>query len=102
MSDDQAEDVVTINLTGKSSIGDYMVIATGRSGRHVSAMADHLVSRLKDEGFGSPQVEGLPHADWVLIDAGDAIIHLFRAEVRAFYNLERIWADSAPPLAANG
>ncbi len=93
---------MTIDLVGKSSIGDYMVIATGRSGRHVSAMADHLVSRLKDGGFGSPQVEGLPHADWVLIDAGDAIIHLFRAEVRAFYNLERIWADAAPPLAANG
>lgn len=73
-----------------------MIIASGRSQRHVSALADHLVRKLKDEGLGNPRVEGLPNADWVLIDAGDVIVHIFRPEVREFYNLERIWASDAP------
>jgi len=73
-----------------------MVVASGRSQRHVAAMADHLVRVLKESGFGKAQVEGLPHADWVLIDAGDVIIHLFRPEVRAFYQLEKIWSLDSP------
>jgi len=73
-----------------------MIIASGRSQRHVTALADHLVRKLKDEGLDKPRVEGLPSADWVLIDAGDVIVHIFRPEVREFYNLERIWASDAP------
>ena len=69
-----------------------MIIASGRSARHVSSLADHLVRKLKEEGYGRAQVEGLSNADWVLIDAGDAVVHLFRPEVRSFYQLERIWA----------
>jgi ribosome-associated protein len=77
-----------------------VVIASGRSQRHVSAMADRLLRNLKEQGFGKAQVEGLPHADWVLIDAGDVIVHLFRPEVRAFYNIEKIWSVQAPERAA--
>ena len=92
LEDRKAEDVTIINLSGKTSIADYMVIANGRSNRQVAAMADHLVSALKDAGHGSAKVEGLPQADWVLIDAGDVIVHLFRPEVRDFYNLEKMWS----------
>ena len=77
-----------------------MIIASGRSQRHVSAMADRLLRTLKESGFGKANVEGLPHADWVLIDAGDVIVHLFRPEVRAFYNIEKIWSVTAPERAA--
>lgn len=92
LDDDQAQEVTSIPLAGKSSIGDYMVIASGRSTRHVAAIAEHLAERIKKE-FGRPvRIEGLPVADWVLLDAGDVIIHLFRPEVRSFYNLERMWA----------
>jgi len=92
LDDDQAQEVTSIPLAGKSSIGDYMVIASGRSTRHVAAVAEHLAERIKRE-FGRPvRIEGLPVADWVLLDAGDVIIHLFRPEVRSFYNLERMWA----------
>ncbi len=92
LDDDQAQEVTSIPLAGKSSIGDYMVIASGRSTRHVAAVAEHLAERIKKE-FGRPvRIEGLPVADWVLLDAGDVIIHLFRPEVRSFYNLERMWA----------
>ena len=92
LDDDQAQDVVSIPLEGKSSIADYMVIASGRSTRQVAAIATKLAERLKTAGFGSPRIEGLPAADWVLIDAGDVVVHLFRPEVRSFYNLERMWA----------
>ena len=91
LDEDQAQDVVSIPLEGKSSIADHMVIASGRSTRQVAAIATHLAERLKKEGHGSPRIEGLPAADWVLIDAGDVVVHLFRPEVRSFYNLERMW-----------
>jgi ribosome-associated protein len=93
----KAEDVVTIDIKGKTSIGDQMVVASGRSQRHVGAVADHLIRKLKDEGFGRARVEGLPHCDWVLIDAGDVVVHVFRPEVRAFYNLEKMWAAGLSP-----
>ena len=91
LDDDKAEDIVSIDLAGKSSIGDYMVIATGRSTRQVAAMADHLIVKLKQNGAGRVNVEGLRTGDWVLIDAGDIIVHLFRPEVREFYALEKMW-----------
>ena len=91
LDEDQAQDVVSIPLEGKSSIADHMVIASGRSTRQVAAIATHLAERLKKEGHGNPRIEGLPAADWVLIDAGDVVVHLFRPEVRSFYNLERMW-----------
>ncbi|MET0546700.1 MAG: ribosome silencing factor [Caulobacterales bacterium] len=93
LDDDKAEEIIQIDLKGKSSLADTMVIASGRSARHVAAIADHLVRTLKEAGFGRPRVEGMATADWVLIDAGDVIVHLFRPEVRTFYNLEKIWAD---------
>lgn len=92
LDDDQAQEVVSIPLEGKSSIADFMVIASGRSTRQVAAIAQKLAERIKKSGFGSPRIEGLPAADWVLVDAGDVIVHLFRPEVRSFYNLERMWA----------
>ena len=91
LDEDQAQDVVSIPLGGKSSIADHMVIASGRSTRQVAAMASKLAERVKREGHGNPRIEGLPAADWVLIDAGDVVVHLFRPEVRSFYNLERMW-----------
>jgi ribosome-associated protein len=100
LDEDKAENILEINLVGKSPIADAMIIASGRSQRHVAALADHLVRKLKDEGIGKPRVEGLPSADWVLIDAGDVIVHIFRPEVREFYNLERIWAGDTPSKAA--
>jgi len=97
---DQAAETVTIPLAGKSSIADHMVIASGRSTRHVAAMAQKLAERIKREAGGQVMIEGLPNADWVLIDAGDVIVHLFRPEVRSFYNLERMWqVDEAPTPA---
>ncbi|MEO0400078.1 MAG: ribosome silencing factor [Pseudomonadota bacterium] len=95
LSEDKAEDVVTINLADKSEIADAMVIASGRSQRHVGAVADKITKRLKQAGVKDVRCEGLPACDWVLIDAGDAIVHLFRPEVRSFYNLERIWSETA-------
>lgn len=100
LDDDQAQDMVTIPLAGKSSIADFMVIASGRSTRQVASMAQKLAETVKHGGFGGCRLEGLPQADWVLIDAGDVVIHLFRPEVRSFYNLERMWAfGDAPPVA---
>ena len=96
LEDDQAQEMVVIDLNGKSSIADALVIASGRSQRHVGAMADHLTRGLKENGFGRAQVEGMPQADWVLIDAGDVIVHLFRPEVRSFYNIEKIWSVETP------
>ena len=102
LDEDQAQDLVTIPLEGKSSIADHMVIASGRSTRQVAAMATKLAERLKKEGHGTPRIEGLPAADWVLIDAGDVVVHLFRPEVRSFYNLERMWGFGDEPAAAGG
>ena len=92
LDDDQAVEVVSIPLEGKSSIADHMVIASGRSTRQVASMATKLADRIKEARGRSPRIEGLPAADWVLIDADDVIVHLFRPEVRTFYNLERMWA----------
>jgi ribosome-associated protein len=103
LDDDQAVDVVTIPLQGKSSIADHMVIASGRSTRQVASMAQKLSQRIKQELGRNVRVEGLPIADWVLIDADDVIVHLFRPEVRTFYNLERMWAfeeKAAAPAAS--
>jgi ribosome-associated protein len=102
LDEDQAQDVVSIPLEGKSSIADHMVIASGRSTRQVAAIATKLAERLKKEGHGTPRVEGLPAADWVLIDAGDVVVHLFRPEVRSFYNLERMWGFGDDAAAAGG
>jgi ribosome-associated protein len=90
LDDMKAEDSVTIDLSGKSSIGDYMVVTTGRSNVHVAAIAENVVKALKAAGI-VPRMEGLRQGDWVLIDAGDVIVHIFRPEVRAFYNLEKMW-----------
>ena len=92
LDDDQAHDVVSIPLAGKSEIADHMIIASGRSNRQVASIAEKLAERIKHGGFGSARIEGLPAADWVLVDGGDVIIHVFRPEVRTFYNLERMWA----------
>ena len=102
LDQDQAQELVTIPLEGKSSIADHMVIASGRSTRQVAAMATKIAERLKKEGHGSPRIEGLPAADWVLIDAGDVVVHLFRPEVRSFYNLERMWGFGDDAAAAGG
>jgi ribosome-associated protein len=94
LDDIKAEDTVTIDLTGKTSIADIMVVTSGRSNRHVGAVADRVVEGLKAAGIPDVHVEGMPHCDWVLIDAGDVIVHIFRPEVRAFYNLEKMWAGN--------
>lgn len=102
LDDDKALDVVSIPLLGKSSIADHMVIASGRSSRQVASMAQKLSERIKHEMGRSVRIEGLPVADWVLLDADDVIVHIFRPEVRSFYNLERMWAfeERAPAPAA--
>ncbi|MES2044173.1 MAG: ribosome silencing factor [Pseudomonadota bacterium] len=101
LDDDQAVDTISIPLAGKSSIADHMVIASGRSTRQVASMAAKLAEKIKGELGRTTRIEGLPTADWVLIDAGDVIVHLFRPEVRSFYNLERMWAfGDAPPAPA--
>lgn len=102
LDDDQAQEIVSIPLEGKSSIADHMVIASGRSTRQVASMAQKLAEKIKQAGFGHARVEGLPAADWVLIDAGDVVIHLFRPEVRSFYNLERMWSFEGAESAASG
>ncbi|MCI4660562.1 MAG: ribosome silencing factor [Neomegalonema sp.] len=95
LDDDKAEDVVTIDLRGKSSLGDYMVIASGRSSRHVSSICDKLLEKLKTKTGYTPRAEGLDQGDWALIDARDVIIHVFRPEVREFYDLEKMWVPIA-------
>ncbi|HZV18056.1 MAG TPA: ribosome silencing factor [Sphingobium sp.] len=102
LDDDQAQDVVSIPLAGKSSIADHIVIASGRSSRQVASMAQKLAERIKETLGRTVRIEGLPVADWVLIDAGDVIVHIFRPEVRSFYNLERMWGFADAPLAAGG
>ena len=99
LDDDQAQETVSIPLSGKSSIADHMVIASGRSSRQVASMAQKLAERIKQQTGRSARIEGLPTADWVLIDAGDVIVHLFRPEVRSFYNLERMWGFADAPSA---
>ncbi len=96
LDDSKAEDIVSIDLHGKTSIADAMIIATGRSNTHVGAIADHLLKVLKDLGRVAPKVEGLQSGDWVLVDAGDVIVHIFRPEVRQFYNLEKMWGLDRP------
>ena len=96
LEDAKAEETVAIDVTGKSPLSDHMVVTTGRSNRHVGAVADQLVKALREAGFGKPRIEGLPHCDWVLVDGGDVIVHIFRPEVREFYNIEKMWqADFA-------
>ena len=97
LDDDQAVELVSIPLAGKSSIADHMVIASGRSSRQVASMATKLAERIKQSFGKSVRIEGLPVADWVLVDADDVIVHLFRPEVRSFYNLERMWAFGDEP-----
>ncbi len=96
LHDAKAEDLAPIDITGKSSLADHMVVASGRSSRHVAAIADRLLSDLKDAGGRDIRVEGLNTGDWVLVDAGDVIVHIFRPEVRAFYNLEKMWRADHP------
>ena len=96
LSDGKAEEIQSIDLVGKTTIADTMVIASGRSQRHVSALADQLLQKLKQEGIKDVRVEGLPLCDWVLIDAGDVVAHIFRPEVRQFYNLEKMWTAERP------
>ena len=95
LDDMKAEDTLTIDLRNKSSIGDYMVVSSGRSQRHVGSVADRIVEDLHKVGV-SARVEGVPHCDWVLLDAGDAIIHIFKPDVRQFYNLEKMWSADRP------
>lgn len=97
LDDDKAENITVIDLRGKTSLADHLVIASGRSQRQVGAMAEHLLEKLKHQGL-RPSAEGMPQCDWVLIDGGDIIVHLFRPEVRAFYNLEKMWGVAAPAV----
>ena len=98
LDDNLAQDIVTINLAGKSTLADHMVVATGRSQRHVGAVAEHLLRKLKEEGRKSVRAEGRSTCDWVLVDAGDIVVHIFRAEVREFYGIEKMWAAEADPV----
>ena len=100
LDDAKAEAVITIPLEGKSSLGDYMVVATGRTDRHVGAIAEQLREKIKAHGEPRVRVEGMSTCDWVLIDTGDIIIHVFRPEVREFYNLEKMWTAEIPPDAS--
>jgi ribosome-associated protein len=96
LDDDKAEDLVVIDLSSKSSMADFMVIATGRSQRQLHAMAEHLAAKLRQHGVGSIGIEGARVGDWVLLDAGDVVVHLFRPDVRRFYNLEKMWGVVMP------
>ena len=98
LDDMKAEETVTIDLRGKSAFSDYMIVTTGRANRHVGAIAENVTKALKENGIRNIHVEGLPNCDWVLIDSGDVVVHVFRPEVREFYNLERLWAQN--PAAA--
>ena len=104
LEDDKAEEIVSIELRGKTTIADYMVVASGRSQRHVGAIAEHLVEALKARGVKGVRIEGMPACDWVLIDASDIIVHLFQPEVRSFYNIEKMWsgAVAGDPVRARG
>jgi ribosome-associated protein len=97
----KAEDTLSIDITGKTTIADFMVVTSGRSQRHVGSIADRVLEALSRAGVPDARIEGMPHCDWVLIDAGDVVVHVFRPEVRAFYNLEKMWASSSPASAAD-
>ena len=97
LDDAKAEDVVSIDLKGKSTIADFMVVASGRNDRHVAAIGEQVQRKLKETGHGRARAEGMDQCDWVLIDAGSVILHVFRPEVRDFYKLERMWSESRPP-----
>jgi ribosome-associated protein len=99
LDDEKATDIIFIDLKGKSALADGIVVASGRSHRHVGAIADHLLRAIKDAGHGRARVEGMPACDWVLIDTGDLVVHLFRPEVRTYYNLEKIWSVEPPAPA---
>jgi ribosome-associated protein len=99
LEDMKAEETVTIDLRGKSAYSDYMIVTTGRANRHVGAIAENVTKGLKENGIKNIHVEGMPNCDWVLIDSGDVIVHVFRPEVREFYNLERLWTQN-PAVAA--
>ncbi len=96
LEDAKAEDIVSIDLRGKTSFGDMMFVASGRSSVHVGAIAERVIKACKDAGLASPRVEGMPNCDWVLVDANDVIVHVFRPEVRQFYNLEKMWGGDRP------
>ena len=102
LDDDKAQDPTVIDLAGKTTLADFMVVATGTSQRHIASMAENLVERLKAAGHGDVHAEGLQDAaaTWILIDAGDVLVHLFRAETRAFYDIEKLWSVAAPRRAA--
>jgi len=100
LDDMKAEETVTIDLRGKSAFSDYMIVTSGRANRHVGAIAENLAKGLKETGIKSIHIEGLPNCDWVLIDSGDVIVHVFRPEVREFYNLERLWTQSPVAVKA--
>ena len=96
LEDSKAEDVVKVDLMGKTSLADLMIIATGRSSVHVGAIADRIARACREAGYPKPRIEGQPLCDWVLLDLGDAIVHVFRPEVRQFYNLEKLWSADRP------
>jgi ribosome-associated protein len=96
LEDAKAEDIVSMDLRGRTTLADLMIVATGRSNVHVRAIAERVVKACKAAGFGAPRIEGLPHGDWVLLDAHDAIVHIFRPDVRQFYNLEKMWGADRP------
>lgn len=96
LDENSAQDVIEIDINGKSSVADYMLVASGRSNRHVSALADYVIRGLKEQGFKSLGIEGRETGDWILVDVGDVILHIFRPEVRLFYNLEKIWSVPLP------
>jgi ribosome-associated protein len=100
LEDDKAEEIAVIDLEGKSSIADFMVVASGRSQRQVGAIAEHLVERMEKEGLRGIRRQGMPQNDWVLIDLGDVVVHVFRPEVRDYYRLEKMWAGDLPPEEA--
>jgi ribosome-associated protein len=102
LDDDKAEDIVTIDLEGRSSLADALIIATGRSSRHVASIAEHLTRKLKEAGYGTRPIDGASQGDWVLVDAGDVIVHIFRPEVRTYYDLEGMWSVDEPPRRAAG
>jgi len=99
LEDMKAEETIEIDLMGRTSLADTMIITSGRSQRHVGAIADRVLQEMKAKGLGTARVEGLPACDWVLIDAGDIIVHIFRPEVRGFYNLEKMWGADRPVAA---
>jgi ribosome-associated protein len=100
LEDAKAEDIVSIDLFGRTTLADRMIIASGRSSVHVGAIADRVVKACRDAGYPAPKVEGMPLCDWVLLDAQNAIVHIFRPDVRRFYNLEKMWSTDRPGEAA--